>query len=646
MKYFTKMIGLIVLTAIIGFSMIACSNGTTGGGGGPGGGGSTGGSGQYTGKDVLGNSYSLSVGSDARAAEKGDRYRMTVTPRDGKTRTVTGSVTGINADGTLNLKTDTGEEFTTVVGGSTLSSVAGIGDEMPQIRFTGDPINGSNTLTPRSFDKIYLRATRWRNEDDGKWGEGHHWGSGKSALLRDFPTNVSTLQVNQSGRYKINISGTTDKKLEYFTFMIFGIDENDKWVFLTESPGDRTVQGTFNEIFNLEVWDEINLLDYKDINLEITNVFWRNSPYESATWNVDRGRIPDEIDDSTIMATISNFKISLIDTSRDAFEGNMNDFNYGIREDGWSADYRQAMWSLTAQNIADAKKTGAIFEFVMTGLPDDVDYDYFDRENIALGFAWQDPVRGLWWQDETIISNHEESSPGNWYYVVDDGVEWIPWQKKIRIDLAKVAKDSRFKNATELNFIVGYWWKKSGETECIDELGISGANIIPPPATIGGNLGAWYYGYEGNGVTLSYSQAVWSNIPEATLDIAKQPGAKLVFEFYEDISSGKDLALVWQDPASNRWWPSVAEQGTGEINMRIFGYDGSGGQINNGSITRDGITYDSETKKLTIVLDKALETYSGFKNAAKANLILDYWWDAGGNERINDLVKSASIVAN
>ncbi len=647
-------IAAIALVMIIGFAFIACPGDPGGNGDGDGDGNGNGngdntttiGSGRFAGKDVLGNSYSLSVGSDAsRAAVKGDRFEMNVTPRDGKHRRVTGKVKDINEDGTLTLETDTGEEFNAVVDSSTLDSVAGVGDEMPQIPFTGDPIGGSQTLTPRTFDTINLRATRWVNTNGYERGE--NWGSNKSVLLRDFPTNVSTLQPNSGNRYTITISGTSDVDLDFINIEVQGLNEDDEWKYLTGVTTNATATaGTpFTITGNVNgVSTAVNLLNYKEIILQVTNVMKYDNDNEPA-WTVNNGTIPADIPDGTILSTISDFKISLKDTSREAFKGNMNDFHYGIQSDGMSLDYRRAEWSLTAQNIIDAKKPGARFEFVMTGLngDDDVNNDYLSDENITIGFAWQDPVRELWWQDEyQIIGKRPDDNYAT--YQIADGVEWIPWQKKIRIDISE-AVGSQFAASTQLNFEVGYWWRggEDGATECIDELGISGANIVPPPPSCAGNIGNWYYGYEANGITFHLKQAVW-HLPATVLTTAKTSGAKLEIEFTQDISNlGENigqatLALIWQGIDTQRWWPTDAEAGTDDKNLIIYCWDSTA----NASLNKTGVTYDSTAKKLTVVLENALETYNSFKTANDVNLILDCYW--GASAKIDELgIVSANI---
>jgi len=634
MKNKIKLFGIIALIAIIGFAMIGCSDDPDDGGIKPpvipd----TTPGSGTYPGKDVLGNSYSLSVGSSVtanismgravgRAAKQGDTFKMTVTPRDGKPRNVTGTVKSISADGTLTLKTGTGEEFTATVDSSDLKTVAGVGDEMPKIPFTGDKIGGSQALTPRTFDAVYLRATRWSNPSEGSSGE--HWGSGKSVLLRDYPTNVSTLQANSPNRYTITISGTSDKALNYIAVEVQGLDANDNWQWLTGFSTSTTVAAgsSFNITEKLySVSTTVNLLNYKEIILQVTNVM----KYQDSNTNTNNGSLGDT-PDGTIMAAISSFKIELKDTSRGAFAGNMNDFAYGYLEDGMSVAYQQAVWSLTSANITEAKKSGAKFEFVLTGLSS----DNIESENVSLGFIWQDPDRNLWWQDQHHVAGASAIAP----YTFGEGVEWIPYQKKIKIDLDKAVTRSDFNSSSKLNFIIGYWWKGNAAPQCIDELAISGANIIssPSPNTTG-NLGKYDWGYAENGVTPNYKQAVWP-LSGVVLTSAQETGAKLVIEFASGISSkNPHLVLIWQGEG-NDWWPASSYD-----DMTIGHWDGSN------YVFKTGVTYDSGTKKLTIVLDEALEDYDTFKDEFYVNFVLDCVY--GVTTKIDELgIIKADIVTD
>jgi len=642
MKNLFKLFGIIAFIAIIGFAFIGCPNDPGGSGPGPDPDPNpnpnptppTPTIGTYAGKDLLGNKYSLSVesfgpaASYSRAAARGDRYTMTVTPRDGKPRTVTGTVADVSEDGTFTLDT-TGDDFTAVVDGSGgLNSVAGTSDLPPEIPFTGDPIGGSQTLTPRTFNDISLRATRWTNESEGSSGE--HWGSGLSVLLRDYPANVSSLQVNGGDRYTITMSGTSDTDLQYINIEVQGLKEDDSWQWLTgytDGYLTATAGTPFSHTIQVNgVSSVTSLLDYKEIILQVTNVM----KYEDTAhpdWNKDNGGIPEEIETGTIMATISDFKIELKDTSRTAFAGNMPDFTYGIQEDGMSVDYRQAVWNLSSANIAEAKKAGSKFEFITHNVD-------LSTKSAVLGFAWQDPVRGLWWQDEINLCGWNDMT-NQWEPV--EGVEWISHQKKVRIDLDAIIEDSRFDSATSVNFVIGYWWHNGLVPPnedlkfAVDELSVTGANIIAAPAPSTGNMGSYYYGYQENGISFETNQAVW-HLPEAALTAAKEAGAKLKIVFNSTLEEDPTLALVWQGIDSSRWWPTDAEAGIDSANLKIL----------EGGTPTTGVEFVEATQTLTVTLETALETYDSFKNATDANLILAIWWPA--NSKIDVLgIVSANI---
>jgi hypothetical protein len=159
-------------------------------------------------------------------------------------------------------------------------------------------------------------------------------------------------------------------------------------------------------------------------------------------------------------------------------------------------------------------------------------------------------------------------------------------------------------------------------------------------------MGQWYYGYESNGITFNKKQAVW-HLPEEVLESAQESGAKLEIVFTSDISSltvgeATDhyamFALVWQGIDTERWWPSELEAGDDNENLIIFGWDVAA----NEALDVTGVSYDSTSKKLTIVMEDALETYSGFSDATDVNILLNCWY---GTDDINTLgIVSANIV--
>lgn len=624
-RNFAHAFGIIALVSVIGFGFLACGekddpadpndpNNTDD----PGDTVVTPGSGKYSGKDVLGNAYSLSVGSDAnrsvytsesRAAKSGDLYSMDIKTRDGTTRTVkAGTIKSIDKDGTLTLQPDGGAgTFTATVRGGTLNAVAGSGGEIAQI-----PLADNTTITPRTFNEIHLRAAR----QQGSGESGEYWSSGKSVLVKDFPTNVSKLEKNTSGRYTITVSGTSNVAMKNFSIEVQGLAYDDQWKYLGGSTNDSLdllsiSAGTFNKTIEINTSNEsysYDLMGYKEVVLQVTNV--------------DNGTITGDIPDGRIMATITDFKIVLKDTARDPFKGNMDDYAYGFKEDGLSVDYRQAVWRLTAANITDAKNPRAMFEFIMEGMADIKEF------SPVLYFVWQDPVKGDWQQDKTTICGRETG--GEFGYI--GGVTWDARAKRMTIDLSKVIKGGGFNGATELNFIIGYLGGNGSNAGNIGDLVISGANIFVAPSPTQGNMGSYQYGYQEDGVSIEYKQAVW-NLPAAALLIATQPGAKLEIAFSQDVITSKKprLYLVWQDIPTQRWWPD-------ESTDYALCYN-----EDNTYKYHEGVTYDQGAKKLTVVLETGLETYDDFINATDVNFVLDCTY---GVNSINDLgIASVNIMA-
>ena len=455
-----KFLGIITLAVIIGFGMISC------GGDDEGSSSSSGGSGKYSGNDVLGNTYLLSVGSDARAAIKGDSFKLNVSTTRGPTYTVNGKVTNIAADGTLTLKDSvTNAEFTARVDGTTTLDAV----------FNNSPDNG---FVPRTFDKIFMKATRWGDPNTPGGWSGENWGSGNSVLVKDFPANVSRI-IDDPERYTITISGTSDTKIEHFRIEVQGLTNDNEWVYLAGSAGadDKVINANtpFNVTLPLSYFydDSVsnNFRDYKEIILQLTNVI-KLSQEGNLESVEDYGTIPANVSQGQIMATISNFNIELKDTQRPAVTG-MGNYVYGIQEDGLSIDYRLAVWTLTAAEVTKAKQNGTKFEITFA------DASSFEEDSAAISFVWQDPVRGLWWQDQADLFGFVDTPPGsnNWVFTVGDGVEWDKDEGKLSVTISDVVGD-QFADSTQLNFIIACWYFVDEDFYTIDDLAITGANIV------------------------------------------------------------------------------------------------------------------------------------------------------------------------
>jgi len=120
MKNLIKLIGLIALAAVIGFSMTACPADAGGGG-----------EITYKYSDDEGNAYELLITSEGRAAYKpknGDNYVLTITFKDSKVEKSTGTVKGFKDD-QLQLKSSDNKEFQVMVKGDNIAGIAG--DDLP-----------------------------------------------------------------------------------------------------------------------------------------------------------------------------------------------------------------------------------------------------------------------------------------------------------------------------------------------------------------------------------------------------------------------------------------------------------------------------------------------------------------------------------
>ncbi|MDR2964758.1 MAG: hypothetical protein LBU88_03180 [Treponema sp.] len=614
MKYFFKVFGIVAIIAIVGLLMIGCPPSDTDLGNEE-----TTGSGKYNGKDVLGNSYSLSVGSDAsRAAVKGDRYSMDVTTRDGNTKTSKGTVTGINNDGTLVLKPDNGEAFTAMADGFTLNSVAGTDGGMANITF-----DNNSKIRPRTFNEIHLRATRWENG----LISGEHWGSGMSILVRDFPTNV--YELSEEGNYSITLSGISNAALNFGAIEIQGL-KNGNWNYLGGGDIASSIPANTNFERKIQIqantWDaaiDLNLMNYDEIILQFTNVMRINDP-NHPEYDKNNGTIPANIPNGQIMATIRNFKISLKDDDMEELLGNMGDYSFGYQEDGLSIEYKQAVWKLSPANIATAKQ-GARFEFIVLEevfVPGEIPHARLD-------FIWQDPVRGLWWQDQTTISEWDETE-SKWV-LNGDAFIWDAQNKKYSIDLSKVIKDNQFNTASELNFIIALWGYGAEPAKNVGQLRITGANLIVAPKPTAGNIGNYSYGYEEDGLTVKYSQAVWY-LPEDSLAAAQTAGSKLKIVFNGDTLTDihPHLALVYQDIDNQNWWEGQTVLCNWNVDTSQYDY-------------HNGVGYDSAAKTLTIPLDSVFnDNYSAFQAVTEANLVLAMFYP---DTNINNLqMVSVNIV--
>jgi len=149
-----------------------------------------------------------------------------------------------------------------------------------------------------------------------------------------------------------------------------------------------------------------------------------------------------------------------------------------------------------------------------------------------------------------------------------------------------------------------------------------GGGETPTPPNVSGNLGNYRFGIAEDGVSPTYTQAVWE-LSGTNLTTAKTAGAKLVLVF--SAAPTATMQLAWQGPANNLWW--------NQSDLPIFN---DTGEVVNESIT----PWNADTKTLTINLSATLKDYSVFTAQPSLNIVIAYY----GGENVNALgIVSANL---
>jgi len=297
-------LGILVMVLVFGMTVVGCGNDDSTNGNVPQ-------TVKYEGSDLSGNTYVLTVTEKAdRAAYTpagGDSYVLTIKKTGQPDKISRGTVNKTSADGTFTLQpsVEGSATFRIVISSEKISSV------------TGDiAVDGGETITARSFSTIYLRANRWDNRPDNEW-YGEQWGSSRSILLSDF----SNIRFNNNASYTIHINGIVDTKLDHLKIQFGGVlkDGRADWSFgNTSSIEFKSVEaGSFS--YNITVntiganeTSNISASDYVEFVVQLCNEMSLLSD-ENPTWGYNYGKIPENIPNGTIMATIRNFSISLIE---------------------------------------------------------------------------------------------------------------------------------------------------------------------------------------------------------------------------------------------------------------------------------------------------------------------------------------------
>jgi len=168
------------------------------------------------------------------------------------------------------------------------------------------------------YDKIELKAERWTLES-GESGE--NWNSydiiGLSDLIREFNVTPKKGDV-----LKFKISGTSDVELKYIRFEVFNSLRNtsDKYLGGSSYLSNLTENGlTFND-YEIETTISNDPVPGSRIYIQIANALWHKSI--DNWYYFENETLPSDVLDDTVMATISNFKITLVSIRSDTAAAN------------------------------------------------------------------------------------------------------------------------------------------------------------------------------------------------------------------------------------------------------------------------------------------------------------------------------------
>jgi len=173
------------------------------------------------------------------------------------------------------------------------------------------PVENIHTVKTHSYDKIYLEVNRWgepSNDPNNNYGE--QWSDDSHRIrLLDF---CSLADIKDG--MNIKISGKIDKDVR-LCVMIFRVSKNNHWTWIGGNypPFLEVKSGSFEETIEIFIPD-YDLLNNEALGelliLQLNNMFWAKN---GDTYSYNYGAIPKDIPNGTVMATISNLTISLVD---------------------------------------------------------------------------------------------------------------------------------------------------------------------------------------------------------------------------------------------------------------------------------------------------------------------------------------------
>jgi hypothetical protein len=290
-----KLLGLAILVTAIIFSFTVCSSGGAGGGGAvpvpPGDPAST----KYESTDLADNTYVLEItkvsGRAVYIPKTGDTYVLTINPGNKISR---GTIIEISGDN-LKLKPSnpsSGTFTVTIVETNTAALLTQISGTI--VTDKGDVPEPGSMNPVRVYEVFEFGANKWHPDEYESWS--------MDISLSDFTTKTPKI----GDVFKFRISGKTDKPFKGFGFELACHTENwSEYRRLGGSSGYIELPETFDRTFQFTV--ENAPLPNSRIYLGFANTLWNvGNQFDTGE------RLPEKAQNGDLMATINNFRISLI----------------------------------------------------------------------------------------------------------------------------------------------------------------------------------------------------------------------------------------------------------------------------------------------------------------------------------------------
>jgi hypothetical protein len=223
----------------------------------------------------------------------GDSYVLTITI-SGTISKSTGTVTV--KSGGFELKPSNGEAFTVKIESGFMTGMTGtitLDD--------GETKTAPASITPaKTFETSNFWANIW--ERDGASGEDWNYHISLEVFTSRKPKKGDT--------FKFKVTGTPNKDFKHFGMTLENHSSDNDWIVYKwlGDAGDETLTANvpFNKTFQITVGDDSVASDF---TLRFTESLWHKK--SDGTYYFNYGSLPAGTSYGTIMATISNFRISL-----------------------------------------------------------------------------------------------------------------------------------------------------------------------------------------------------------------------------------------------------------------------------------------------------------------------------------------------